>query len=62
MKGMDREQVVQEIARVEQAMRKTDSPHLRRDYGKYLKRLYRDLKYYDKSMAAHSGQAPKFSV
>lgn len=28
-----------EIARVEAAIAKTDSEHLRRDYGKYLRRL-----------------------
>lgn len=59
---MNREELAAEIRRVEAALKKTNSPNLRHDYGKYLKRLYRDLKYYDKSMAAHSGQAPKFGV
>ena len=33
-----------EISRVEQALAKTDSEYLRRDYGKYLKRLKREIK------------------
>lgn len=37
-------ELTQEIRRVEDALRRTDSKHLKRDYGKYLKRLYRELK------------------
>jgi hypothetical protein len=33
-----------EIARVKAAIKKTDSPYLRRDYQKYLKKLYRRKK------------------
>ena len=51
---MNRNEIVNEIARVEQALRKTDSPKLRRDYGKHLKRLRRDLRYYDKQMAIYT--------
>lgn len=29
-----------EIARVKEALKKTESPYLRRDYQKHLKRLY----------------------
>ena len=39
-----------EIDRVENALKKTASEKLRHDYGKYLKRLKRDLKYYDRQM------------
>ena len=33
-----------EIARVEKALRETKSQHLRNDYTKYLKKLYRQRK------------------
>ena len=33
-----------EIARVERALVETKSPYLKRDYEKYLKRLYKKLK------------------
>ena len=33
-----------EIARVEKAMTKTKSPYLKRDYEKYLRKLYRSLR------------------
>lgn len=33
-----------EIVRVKAAIQKTDSPYLRRDYQKYLKKLYRRKK------------------
>lgn len=36
--------VKQEIARVEKAISETKSPHLKRDYEKYLRRLRRQLK------------------
>lgn len=45
---MHREELIAEINRVEKALRKTKSTKLRSDYGKHLKRLYRDLRYYDK--------------
>ena len=47
---MDRDELVKEIERVENALRKTSSYKLRHDYGKYLKRLHKDLHYYDRSM------------
>lgn len=34
-----------EIGRVKETIRNTDSPYLRRDYEKYLKKLERELKY-----------------
>ena len=33
-----------EMARVEKALAETKSPYLKRDYEKYLKRLYKKLK------------------
>lgn len=36
--------LVAEIKRVEEALSKTRSPHLRRDYEKYLKRLKKRLR------------------
>lgn len=33
-----------EIARVEKALAKTESPYLKRDYEKYLIKLYKKLK------------------
>lgn len=33
-----------EIARVEKALQETKSPYLKRDYGKYLKKLYKRQK------------------
>lgn len=33
-----------EIARVEKALAETKSPYLKRDYEKYLRKLYRRLK------------------
>ena len=46
---MNREELMAEINRVEKALQKTTSHKLRHDYGKHLKRLYRDLRYYDKN-------------
>ena len=47
---MNRSELQAEINRVETALRKTTSRKLQKDYGKYLKRLYKDLRYYDRSM------------
>ena len=47
---MNRDELINEIHRVETALHKTASHNLRSDYGKYLKRLYKDLRYYDRSM------------
>lgn len=47
---MNRDELLSEIQRVETALKKTTSRKLRSDYGKYLKRLYKDLRYYDRSM------------
>lgn len=46
---MNREEMIAEIKRVETALQKTTSHKLRHDYGKHIKRLYRDLRYYDKN-------------
>ena len=34
----------EEIARIKKALAETKSPYLKRDYEKYLKRLYKKLK------------------
>lgn len=47
---MDRAQLVFEIKRVEGALNKTQSRHLRIDYTKYLRRLRKELSYYDDCM------------
>lgn len=47
---MNRGELLNEINRVETALRKTTSKKLKRDYGKHLKRLYKDLHYYDRNM------------
>lgn len=39
-----------EIERVKTAIDSTESEYLRRDYCKYLKRLYREVKQYRKEM------------
>lgn len=39
-----------EINRVESALNKTQSVHLRKDYTKYLRRLRRELSFYDGCM------------
>lgn len=50
---MTRSEIIAEIRRVETALQNTDSRKLRHDYGKYLKRLYQNLRYYDRHMSAH---------
>lgn len=47
MKLRNREETIEEIERVEAALAKTDSWKLRKDYGKHLKRLYNELRYFD---------------
>lgn len=47
---MNREELLAEINRIETALRKTTSKKLKNDYGKHLKRLYKDLHYYDRQM------------
>lgn len=39
-----KDEILKEIARVEAALEKTKSEHLRRDYEKYLKRLRAELR------------------
>ena len=43
-----REKHVAEMERLKTAMEKTDSEYLKRDYGKALKRMQRELKDYDR--------------
>ena len=43
-----REKHVAEIERLKTAMEKTDSEYLKRDYGKALKRMQRELRDYDR--------------
>lgn len=47
---MNRSELIAEIRRVETALQKTTSRKLKHDYGKYLKRLYQNLRYYDRNM------------
>ena len=47
---MNRHEMIAEIERVETALNKTDSRKLRNDYTKYLRKLRRELAYYDRSM------------
>ena len=47
---MNRSELITEIRRVEEALKNTTSRKLQHDYGKYLKRLYKDLHHYDRQM------------
>ena len=47
---MNRSELIAEIRRVETALQNTTSRKLKHDYGKHLKRLYKDLHYYDRQM------------
>lgn len=47
---MNRDEFLTEIRRVEEALQKTTSRKTKHDYGRYLKRLYSNLRYYDRSM------------
>ena len=47
---MNRSELIAEIRRVETALQNTNSGKLKHDYGKHLKRLYKDLHYYDRQM------------
>lgn len=49
-----RERHVAEIKRLEQALEKTNSIYLRRDYEKALKRLNRELREYDSFMRGNN--------
>ena len=40
--NMKTKELIAEIDRVKDAIRKSESPKLRKDYGKYLKRLYKE--------------------
>ena len=43
VKNTKKEGILMEIRRVREALKKTDSQHLKRDYGKYLRRLEKTL-------------------
>lgn len=43
-----RDKFVADINRIKEAIKATDSPYLKRDYQKALKRKYRELKQYDR--------------
>lgn len=45
-----RQEFVDEMNRLEQAIYKTDSEYLKRDYSKALKKMKRELAQYDKFM------------
>lgn len=47
---MHREDMIREIERVEDALNKTKSKSLRTDYTKYLRKLRKELDFYDRSM------------
>ena len=47
---MNRSELIAEIRRIETALQNTNSRTLKHDYGKYLKKLHKDLHYYDRSM------------
>lgn len=47
---MNRKQMEDEIKRVRAALEKTQSPHLKKDYSKYLKRLIGMTREYDRYM------------
>ena len=56
---MNRTELVAEINRIETALLKTASHKLKSDYGKYLKRLYRELRYYDRNYGKRTELATK---
>ncbi len=43
-----RKQFIEKINWYKSAIANTQSPYLKRDYSKAIKRMYRELKYYDK--------------
>lgn len=45
---IQRKQFIEKINWYKSAIAKTESPYLRRDYNKAIKRMYRELKCYDK--------------
>ena len=57
MAGVDkaRERHVKDMERLQQAIKKTTSKHLIRDYVKALKRMARDLEAYDRHKAKAKG-------
>lgn len=48
MGNSQRDKFVAEINRIKLAIQNTNSPYLKRDYQKALKRKYRELKQYDR--------------
>lgn len=47
---MNRDTLILEIRRVERAYRNADNHKARHDHGKHLRRLYNELRYYDRKM------------
>jgi len=45
---IQRKQFIEKINWYKSAIANTESPYLRRDYNKAIKRMYRELKCYDK--------------
>ena len=45
-----------EIGRVKEAIRNTDSPYLKRDYEKHLKKLEREIKYGEANRSFQKGR------
>ena len=56
---MNREELRKEIIRVETALRKTTSKHLRKDYSKYLRRLRKELDFYDRCKLSYAVESDK---
>lgn len=48
MADIQRELFISDIKRIKEALNKTNSEYLKRDYTKALKRKYRELRQYDK--------------
>lgn len=54
---MNKEELKAEIERVKVALQKTTSWKLKHDYGKHLKRMQNDLRYYEE----HYGKRTEFA-
>jgi hypothetical protein len=48
--------IKKELARVNEVIRNTDSPYLKRDYEKYKKRLEREMKYGKTNRSVQKGR------
>lgn len=61
MKLRNKEEIMQEILRVREALKATTSRKLNHDYTKYLNRLERELKEYDGTFYIECCNKKKFS-